>query len=426
MTVSIANASTHTHTRHMGLAHQLVLWIVFATFALSGLVFTEPAPVDALMLGLCVLLPATRLIAVHPLTSAYLSAWFIVASGGIAACLASEDFAGSMKFTAVSVYLSLSSFVIAAFVTKAPERHVKLIFNGYLAAALFTALCGVIGYFALLPGTFDLFTKFGRAAGTFKDPNVFGSFLVLPAVYALHLALEKPLHRAALPLAMFGFLSFAVFVSFSRAAWGLLAISVAAYAYLSAVTTPSLAKRTKIAALAGAGLALATIGILAALQNETVANLLAERASLTQSYDVGPQGRFGGQLKAIQLILEHPFGIGAQEFVSHYHSEEAHNVYLSMMLNAGWVGGSVYTIIVLVTLALGFRYAFQRTAVTPYFQITYVCFAVIALEGLIIDSDHWRHFYLLLAITWGLMAAHPRNSQIVPVPGGTDRAQSQR
>jgi Ni,Fe-hydrogenase I large subunit len=27
------------------------------------------------------------------------------------------------------------------------------------------------------------------------------------------------------------------------------------------------------------------------------------------------------------------------------------------------------------------------------------------LEGAVIDSDHWRHFYLLLGLVWGLMAS---------------------
>jgi hypothetical protein len=26
-------------------------------------------------------------------------------------------------------------------------------------------------------------------------------------------------------------------------------------------------------------------------------------------------------------------------------------------------------------------------------------------EGFVIDSDHWRHFYLLLGMVWGLSAA---------------------
>jgi hypothetical protein len=30
------------------------------------------------------------------------------------------------------------------------------------------------------------------------------------------------------------------------------------------------------------------------------------------------------------------------------------------------------------------------------------------LEGIIIDLDHWRHFYLLMALVWGLMLSGTR------------------
>jgi hypothetical protein len=39
-------------------------------------------------------------------------------------------------------------------------------------------------------------------------------------------------------------------------------------------------------------------------------------------------------------------------------------------------------------------------------RIVYAAFIANAMEGVIIDSDHWRHFYLLAAMVWGLMSAH--------------------
>jgi len=53
--------------------------------------------------------------------------------------------------------------------------------------------------------------------------------------------------------------------------------------------------------------------------------------------------------------------------------------------------------------AWGLRHAFVRTATQPVFLVVYACFLAHALEGFIIDLDHWRHFYLLLALIWGLM-----------------------
>ena len=51
----------------------------------------------------------------------------------------------------------------------------------------------------------------------------------------------------------------------------------------------------------------------------------------------------------------------------------------------------------------GLRHAFVRCATQPLFLVVYACFVAQALEGSIIDLDHWRHFYLLLALVWGLM-----------------------
>ena len=50
---------------------------------------------------------------------------------------------------------------------------------------MIAATLGVAGYFNLVPGGHDLLTLYGRARGTFKDPNVLGAFLILPALFAL-------------------------------------------------------------------------------------------------------------------------------------------------------------------------------------------------------------------------------------------------
>jgi O-antigen ligase len=143
-----------------------------------------------------------------------------------------------------------------------------------------------------------------------------------------------------------------------------------------------------------------------ALSSDYMSEMLQERSSLTMAYDTGSQGRFGGQEKAIDLIVGNPLGIGAQEFTTRHHPEEVHNVYLSLLLDAGWFGGGVYWVLVALTLALGFRHALKATPTRPLFLVAYAGFVAVALEGAIVDTDHWRHFYLLMAIVWGLMSAH--------------------
>ena len=150
--------------------------------------------------------------------------------------------------------------------------------------------------------------------------------------------------------------------------------------------------------------------VVAALQLDAVKELMSQRASLSQDYDVGPQGRFAGQEKAKGLVLEHPLGIGALEFSAHYHHEDVHNVYLSMFLNAGWLGGALYALAIALSLAFGLSAVFVRV---PYQSFVIAAVASLTgqvLEGFIVDTDHWRHVFLLLALVWGLGLAAYRDA----------------
>ena len=88
-----------------------------------------------------------------------------------------------------------------------------------------------------------------------------------------------------------------------------------------------------------------------------------------------------------------------------------HNVYLTVLLSAGWLGGGIYLVLVVLTLVLGFRHLLKASAADTrlLFLVAYAAFAATALEGVIIDSDHWRHFYVLMAIIWGFVTASSVN-----------------
>ena len=105
------------------------------------------------------------------------------------------------------------------------------------------------------------------------------------------------------------------------------------------------------------------------------------------------------------LILQNPLGIGAGQFALLHHHEEPHNVYLSMPLNAGWMGAGLYNAAVSLTLLIGMSACFRRSPVQPLIQIAVAAFAANAFEGVIIDTDHWRHFYVLMALVWGMATA---------------------
>jgi hypothetical protein len=383
--------------------HKLALALVWLTAAFGFLVFSEPAPVDVLMAGLIVVLPVIGLVRITDTLIVYVAVWLVAAACAFLAAIFAIETDKALIHTTVSLFLYLGSFVLAAFIAKRPEGHTKLVLNGYLWAAMAAAVLGTIGYFDIVPGTQEYLTKFGRATATFKDPNVFGPFLVPAFIYALHRLLNRPFGRAMLPLGLLGVLGFALLLSFSRGAWLNLAISLSVFCYLTFVTAPTNWLRVKLLSFLTMGAFGAFLLIAVALQFDAVSDLMSQRASLTHSYDEGPEGRFGGQAKARRLILENPLGIGAQQFAPHHHLEEPHNVYLAMFLNAGWIGGLVFLTMVALTGLYGLRHAFRRTATQPLFLIAYAAFMGHVIEGAVIDLDHWRHFYVLIALIWGLM-----------------------
>lgn len=390
-------------SRRMSSVHALALALVWATFAMSGIVFVEPAPVDAMLFGLLLVLPVLGLIRVTPPLMLYLTIWLVAGAAALIGTINAADRSVALTHASVTLFLTLTSFIVSAFVMRRPFRHVTLIFQGYVFAASIAALAALSGYFRLFPGAYELFTRFDRASGTFKDPNVFGAFLVPAVVFLLHRMLTRGGLRLLWAALWAGIIGLAVLFSFSRGAWINLGVSVSLFAFVSFLAAPTNLQRVKIL---GAGVtaivgALMLLGV--ALQIPGVSDQLASRATMDQTYDQGPEGRFGGQQKAMRVILDHPFGIGPQNFAPQFHMEEPHNVYLFSFLNAGWLGGLIFVIMIAATIVYGLRHAFKRTSTQPLFIIALACFGAHVGEGMIIDLDHWRHFHLLMALVWGMM-----------------------
>jgi len=75
-------------------------------------------------------------------------------------------------------------------------------------------------------------------------------------------------------------------------------------------------------------------------------------------------------------------------------------------MSGGWVGGIAYHVLVGATLVVGLVAALGRSPVRPAATAVFACFCGLAFEGQIIDSDHWRHFWVLAGLLWGLALAN--------------------
>jgi hypothetical protein len=302
-----------------------------------------------------------------------------------------------------SWYLAATAVFFAAVLGEDTSRRLSLLIRGTMLAAIVAALAAVVGYSHLVPELSDLFLRYGRARGTFNDPNVLGAFLVLPMLVAMgHIfAGRRGTLRAYALLALF---STALLLTFSRGAWGQAAFAGALLMALSFLTGRSPNARLRILLVAAAG-ALLVAGLIAVLLSfDSVAALFFERASFDQGYDIGPMGRFGRHVLGALLALDQPLGIGPLQFHNLF-VEDPHNAFLNAFVSGGWLSGFAYLALMLVTLGLGLRYVFVATPWQPAYLAVYCAFAGTFAESLIIDSDHWRHYFLLVGALWGLMMA---------------------
>jgi hypothetical protein len=380
--------------------------IAFGVF-LSGFVMSEPAPYELMMVAQIAVwfllgLKISRTVA--PLLALLL----IFNIGGLFSMLVMKDMSGAPMYFAVSTFLALTSVFYAAVVEDDPERLV-LIFKAWVAAAIITAMLGILGYFHAFPGA-AVFTRYDRAMGAFEDPNVFGPYLVAPLLYLLYRLLTGRLTQA--PFLILGLLVLAlgIFLSFSRAAWGLLAFSGAALVLLMLLKERSGAFRLKILALSIGAFVLLALALLIALQFDQVSDLFLNRARLVQEYDGARLGRFERHKIGFLMAMERPLGLGPM-VLGQMFGEDEHNIWLKSLTTYGWLGFVTYVTLITWTLVMGFRYLLRERPWQPYLIIAWVMILGHALIGNVIDTDHWRHFYLLLGVLWGCCALEHRHQR---------------
>ena len=384
-------------------AQRGVLWLFIVSGAFASL---EPSPYEIFFV-LALLAFGVRGLSFDPSMIPLILGLALFNVGGVLALAPFIQDHDSATFIAISLYISDTAIFFAALIAKDPLERMRTIRSGYVAAGCIASFFAIVGYFDI-GGSGEHFTLYGRASGTFKDPNVLGSFLVPPLVWLtqdIMLRRGGGLARRALPL--FVMLT-ALLLTFSRGAWAVWAASTLLMVGLTFVTARSPALRQRIVALSLVGLVGVLVLLALALSIPAVRDVFDIRASLSQDYDVGELGRFGAQLRSLPMLLDLPFGFGPLQFRNHFYGEDPHNVYLNAFASYGWIGGLSFAALTVAMVYLGWRLAFQRTPLQTQAIAVWSCLFIQILQGFQIDTDHWRHLFLLIGVLFGLVAASRR------------------
>jgi hypothetical protein len=305
-------------------------------------------------------------------------------------------------WTIQAVYLIVTGIFFAMLFADGTRARMEIALGAHLASCLFAATLGLIGYFGL-SGSDELFVRFGRASGTFKDPNVFGSFLLLGAFYLIHNLLTGATRRPLLSLASLSLLLAGIFLSFSRGSWGAFVVGSTLLVFMTFATAPPglrrrIATLSVLTGLVGAVL----LGGLVAVSD--VGETFSKRAQVTQDYDEGETGRFGNQIRSLPMLLETPEGFGPIRYRLRFHLDP-HNSYVGSFANGGWLSGFAFIGLVLATGFVGFRLCFQPSPYQRLAQIVWPALLMFFLQAMQIDVEKWRHVYMMMGMVWGLEAA---------------------
>ncbi|WOH78620.1 O-antigen ligase family protein [Bradyrhizobium sp. BEA-2-5] len=401
-TAGTSHSLTSAPTGVLALQRALV-WLVGAS---GAIVFIEPSPYEIVTLTACVLFFATGLrmrLVFMPL----LFTLIVLNVGYSIGAVPFLDKPEVVNWILTSWYMAITVIFFAMVMSEDTEARLDMLRRGLIVGAMIASLAGIAGYFHLVPGGNDLLTLYGRARGTFKDPNVLGAFLILPALFALQSVVSDRLAKALRNVIAFGIMSLAILLAFSRAAWGGLVLTSAFMLALMVLTSRTNAQRSRIIvmALIAAILAVALIAVL--LSIGSVAEMFKQRASFDQSYDEGRFGRFGRHILGAEMALDLPFGIGPLQF-HRYFPEDTHNSYLNAFMSGGWLAGICYPALVFVTAVIGFRYIYMRVPWQRAYLAVFSAFLGTVGESFVIDTDHWRHFWMMLGAMWGMYAAAER------------------
>jgi O-antigen ligase len=362
-------------------------------FVLFGVVRVEPAPSDALLAVLAALALVSGRFHLRriPVTIVGLLAALVVLN--ILSIAGAAELGEAMRYFAITIYLVVLAVWLTSYLRT--ERRMRLVIRAYVGGAVVMSLLAVAALYVAFPGHELLAGEnASRAQGLFKDPNVFGPFLILAALIALEealrprvLGLRRPTAAAVLVVLVVG-----IVFAYSRAAWLNFAVAVSVMLFV-------LSLRTEAARATWAAVAL--IAVVAAFAGGAVlltgsGEFLQERAQV-QSYD---SQRFSAQRIGVQLASEHPLGVGPGQFENDT-PVSTHSLYIRVLAEQGMLGLAVLVALLASTLVLAGRNAVAgRDAYGVGSAALLGAWCGLLANSAFVDTLHWRHLWLVAALIW--------------------------
>ena len=372
---------------------------------LLPVVRAEPAPVDAVLAIVIAVAAVTNRLELRRVPLSMLAMCLLFIALNLLSSMEALESNIAARYMAVTVYCIAIGFWICGYVDS--ERRARLVIKAYIASAVAIAVISTIALYVSFPfSTLLLSADFERARGLFKDPNVYGPYLIPAALILAQESLNPRLLRLNRPTQIFcfGFLAAGILFSFSRGAWLNLVIGI----FVMTIAVSLRRGGSKRALLFFLVVLVGGAVTVWAVYASGSLGFLEERAQF-QSYD---NDRFGAQAFGLQLAEERPIGIGPGQFelVSPL---STHSTYVRALAEQGVLGLVTLLGIMLGTLLLAARNAvLGRDTYGIGSAPLLAAWCGMLANSFVVDTLHWRHLFLLAGLIWAGTHARGVRSQL--------------
>ena len=389
--------------RRRFMSRELRLALTLTTLT-SGIVLFEPAPCDIFFLPLAVLaFLSTNRPDFGAASGLYKFGSFVFIAGTCLSGYCADDIGRAVLFGSITAYLLLSCYTYSRLIAEFGQEALNKIIFWYVTGAVAVALLVVMARFNLVPHS-ELFWRDPtglRMRGTFKDPNVLAPYLVMAQMFFFLWFLERPRYRTAnvgIFVCGFGLLVLALVFAFSRAAFIHFGVSVASFVLCALLIIRNPRTSLRLIIWSAIVFVIATYTTVALLYTLRLNDVLRDRLQ-TQDYDAY---RWDAQARAWKMFQEHWLGIGPGQWTNDTQILDMHNLYLRILTENGAIAFLGFCILLSVSVGTCVAGICRRGPFANTYNVALSLLLGILVSSFVIDTLHWRHFFLALAIGPGL------------------------
>jgi O-antigen ligase len=367
-------------------------------FLLFAVVRVEPAPADAVFAVVIAVAVVTGRMNVRSTPAGPALAVAVFVALNLVACLEAVDPRRAATYMGVTVYLCAFALWVPSWVDG--RDHARTLLRIYVGVAVASAALGSLALFIAFPFHEQLTYFTGtRARALFKDPNVFGPFLVPAAMMLTQELLEPRLLRSGrlLKAVMLGVLACGILFSYSRGAWLNYAVAIVTMGVVLAMRRGGGGRAIVFLGV----LLIAAVAVVVSIRVTGQLDFLQERAQF-QTYD---NQRFGAQSGGIEIAESHPIGIGPGQFELTA-PISAHSTYVRALAEQGILGFMALIAILYGTLLLAIRNAARGWDTYGIGSAALLAaWCGILANSVFVDTLHWRHLWLVAGLIWAGQAS---------------------